>query len=571
MNRTVSSPKFKSWLIRAAQCSFSLLFLLLALLPVLSHAQTAVSCDSLAQLALPNTTITMAQVVDAGQFKMPARGGQGGPGAPAGQAGPGGAQNAPGGQAAPAGQARPAGAPGGEGSPAGGPGVAGGGPTGQSPAALMPAFCRVAATLKPSSDSDIKIEVWLPVSGWNGKFVGIGNGGTAGSIPYGSMMAPLSQGYALAATDTGHTGNNADFAVGHPEKMIDYSYRADHEMTVQAKAIVAKFFGKPASSSIWVGCSLGGVEALIEAKRYPKDYDGIVAGAPPNPLPLFNAEQIWGAWLSLNHPEGAIPSAKFAFVHQAALKACGTPVGLAQGIIEDPERCVFNPDVMLCKGDDAPDCLTAPQVERLKLLYRGPVDPRTNEVIFPGPSVGAENDFAMYSNQPVQPPIDLYRYMVYQDPKWDWKTLDYAASVDKARKEVMPLLGVDADLSAYLNGGGKLMFYIGWTEGHNANDLIKYYKNVVKSAPGKAGSVRLFANPGMNHCGGGSGCDTFEKLGTMDQWLASGKAPEVILSSKVQAGKTIRTRPLCAYPAIAKYKGTGSMDEAASFDCVVPK
>jgi feruloyl esterase len=411
------------------------------------------------------------------------------------------------------------------------------------------------------------MEVWLPTSGWNGKFVGVGNFGTAGSLQYQFMVDPLKQGYALAANDTGHQGGSGEFAIGHPEKMIDYAYRADHEMTLKAKDIVAKFYGKPASESIWIGCSLGGVEALIEAKRYPNDYDAIIAGAPPNPLTLFNAEQIWGGWLNLNHPEGTIPREKFAMIHQAVLKTCAGPAGLAQGFVDDPEHCSFKPDSLLCKGADGPDCLTAPQVERLRQLYQGPVDPRTGKVIFPGPALGAESEIA--STTPVGPAVALYQDFVYQDPKWDWKTLDYAASVDKAEQTVDPLLRVNAeDMKTFLQHG-KLMLYVGWTEGHNGNELATFYKNALKDAgPKAANNIRLFLVPGMNHCGGGMGCDTFEKLGVADQWLQTGKAPNEILSSKVVNGQTIRTRPLCAYPAIAKYRGTGSMDEADSFICV---
>jgi feruloyl esterase len=397
----------------------------------------------------------------------------------------------------------------------------------------------------------------------------VANFGTGGSIQYANMAMVLRSGYALAANDTGHQGSDASFAVGHPEKLIDYGYRADHEMTVKAKQVVAKFYGKPASRSLWIGCSLGGVEALIEAKRYPEDYDGIVAGAPPNPFPLFNAEQIWPAWLNARHPEGSIPKEKSSAIHQAVLNTCGTPVGLAQGFIEDPEHCDFKPETLLCKGADAPDCLTALQVERLRQLYQGPVDPRTGKVIFPGPAPGGEGDVS--ATNPVRAAVDLYKYMVYQDASWDWKNFDYASSVDKARQVMNPLIAVDDNLNRFLQRGGKLMLYIGWTEGHNANELAAYYERVVKNAgPAKANNVRLFLVPGMNHCGGGAGCDTFEKLGIVDQWVDTGKAPEQILSSKVSAGRVVRTRPLCAYPAIARYRGTGNMDDASSFTCAAP-
>jgi len=524
MNFRCNSGVNKSWM-RVSERMLGIVFALLIaffIKPVFaqsSNPPSASSCQSLSNLSLSNATITMAQSYASGEFNLPTAS-QGGFGA-------------------------------------------------QPEIGPIRAFCRVALTLKPSSDSDIRMEVWLPTSGWNGKFVGVANFGTGGSLQYQSMLDPLTKGYALAANDTGHQGSGGSFAIGHPEKLIDYAYRADHEMTVQAKAVVAKFYGKPASRSIWIGCSLGGVEALIEAKRYPEDYDGIVAGAPPNPFPLFNAMQIWGAWLNLNHPESNIPASKVDMIHQAALKACGSPAGLAQGFIEDPEHCTFKPESLLCKSADAADCLTAPQVERLKQLYAGPTDPRTGKVIFPGPAVGAENELNIASTKPVQPPVDLYQSFVYQDPNWDWKNFDFAASVDKAKKALDGLITVDSDLNAFLNRGGKLMLYVGWTEGHNGNDLARYYKEVVKNAgPAKANSVRLFLVPGMNHCGGGMGCDTFEKIGVVDQWIETGKAPEEILSSKMKDGKTIRTRPLCAYPAIAKYKGTGSMDDAHSFECV---
>jgi feruloyl esterase len=490
-----------------------------------ARAQSAASvssCQALTSLKLPDATVTLAQSYGAGEFKIPAA-----------EAGPGGA--------------------------------------GDQADAPLPAMCRVAVTLTPSSDSDIKMEVWLPLSGWNGRFVGVANFGTGGVLQYRNMIPPFNSGYALAANDTGHTGGGALFAVGHPQKMIDYAYRADHEMTLKAKQIIAAFYGRAPSRSIWVGCSLGGVEGLIEAKRYPQDYDGIVAGAPPNPFPLFNAEQIWGAWLNFHHPEGSIPASKFAMVHQAALQACATPVGLAQGFIEDPEHCRFDPGRLLCKSGDGADCLTAAQLDRLRQLYEGPRDPRTHQVLFPGPAVGAENEFEMSADQPVPPAVDLYRYMVYQDPKWDWRAMDYATSVDKAIKDLNPLLVVDANLNSFLDRGGKLMLYVGWTEGHNANELARYYKDVIKNAgPVKANNVRLFLVPGMNHCGGGMGCDTFEKVGVVDHWLQSAQAPDQIIASKLSGGRTVRTRPLCAYPAVARYKGMGSMDEAGSFECARP-
>ena len=514
-----------------------------------SAATAQESCAQLAKLAIPEGTITLAQAYGAGEFKIPeaARPAQPPNGAPG------------------------AGAPGGKPPSGVGPGAFGGPGGGPQTSGPIPAFCRVAATLRPTSDSDIKIEVWLPLDGWNGKFVGEGNMGWAGAIPYRNLVSPLQSGYAVAGTDTGHEGNSGAFLIGHPEKMIDYAYRADHEMTLRAKAIVKAYYGKAPKHAYWVGCSLGGEEALQEARRYPTDYDGIVAGAPVNPLSRLNAAQLWPAWVNAKYPQEHIPAEKFVMVHEAALKACAGPVGRKEGFIENPEACHFDTATLLCQGADGPDCLTAPQVDMLNKLYRGPVNPRTGEQIFPGMPVGGELQWAADDGgaKPIGVAIDLYKYAVFQDPNWDWKTMDYDKDIEKAVKVVDPLLYADPNLTEFLKHGGKLMMYIGWSEYHNADDLRKYYDTVLKNAPGEQDSVRLFQVAGMGHCAGGPGCDTFEKLETIDTWVEGGKAPDQVMASKVVDGKTVRQRPQCAYPATAVYDGAGNMDDPASFACKV--
>jgi feruloyl esterase len=488
----------------------------------------AVSCEGLAKLVVPDAAITMAQPVAAGEFKIPP-----------GSRGP-----------------------------------------GQSPAAVLPqtpAFCRVAATLKPSRDSDIKMEVWLPVSGWNGKFLGVGNGGWAGRISYTGnplgLIDAVQRGYAAANTDTGHDASQTtggSFIPGHPEKLVDYGYRAVHEMTVKAKAIVAAYYGVPPRHSYFIGCSLGGMQAVVEARRFPEDYDGIVAGAPANPMTLFNAAQIWPAWLIDEVPSRFIPDSKYAMIHEAALKACATPVGVNDGLIEEPDRCHFDPQLLLCKAADAPDCLTAPQVDLIRQIYAGPVNPRTREPIFPGPAVGGELQLPRFAGkEPHSNSVNLYTYAVHQDPGWDWRTMDFDGDIALAEKVVDPHMRADSSLEPFVDRGGKLMIYIGWTDYHNPTEIVSYYDSVLeKVGAGKGrGSIRLFVVPGMDHCGGGKGCDTFEKLGPMEQWVEDGKAPEQILASKVTDGKTIRTRPLCAHPKVARYKGTGDIDDAQNFVC----
>jgi feruloyl esterase len=515
------------------------------LLAVFASSQQAAtadkSCENLARLALPQTTITIAQVVAAGEFKMPV-------------------PNRPAGAVAPPGGAAPGRQEAGAAGPGGGPG--------SQPIPANPEFCRVAATLKPTADSDIKIEVWLPASGWNGKFLGVGNSGLGGSIQYRNMITPLLSGYAAASNSTGHDGDNLSFIPGHPEKFIDYAYRADHEMTVKAKAMIKAFYGTDPRHSYWVGCSLGGVEALTEANRYPEDYDGIVAGSPVNPLTHFNAMQMWAAWLNLKFPDATIPGSKISMINQAAIKACAGPAGLKQSFIDDPLSCHFDPDTLLCKGADAPDCLTAPQVDFLRKLYAGPVNPRTGEAIFPGYAPGTETLLGSDGGaHPIKVAVELYMNAVYQDPNWDWKTMDFDTDIDKANKVAAPIIDVPPDFKAYLDHGGKLMMYVGGAEQLNARYVVNFYETALKKSPDKKDSVRLFVNPGVGHCGGGTGCDTFEKLETIDKWVESGKAPGQLLSSKVSGGKTLRTRPLCAYPTVATYKGTGDLDDAASYSC----
>jgi len=533
-------------------------------------AAPAASCEALAKLTLPNTTITMAQVVQPGEFKMPAQQGMGGSpqGAQGGSGGQGGAdgasaQGATGAQGGSVGQQ----------ASTGGQGGPGGGGQQQIDTSKMPAFCRVAVTSKPSSDSNIKIEVWLPVSGWNGKFYAVGNGGWGGSIPYRGMVEGIEANYATAGTDTGHDVGDGSFIPGHPEKFIDYGYRADHEMTLRAKEIIKAYLKNDPKYSYWIGCSLGGMEALVEADRYPADYDAIIAGAPMNPMSMFNAEQIWNGWLALKFPDAIIPNAKFAVMHEAVMKACATPIGQKQGFVEDPGSCKWDPASLLCKNGDAPDCLTAAQVETAHKIYEGPVNPRTGEHIFPGIPLGLEGELAqrgMSGESKIA--TNLYRYAAYQDPNWDWTTMDYDTAITKARTVVDPVMRAGNNLNAFLNRGGKLLMHGGWAEMRNGSELAQYYQDVMRNAgESKADQVRLFLIPGMGHCGGGAGPNQFDKLTTLDDWVTSGKAPDQIVMSKSSGGQVIRTRPACAWPAVAMYKGTGSEDDAGSYTCKKPQ
>ncbi|MFT8711386.1 tannase/feruloyl esterase family alpha/beta hydrolase [Komagataeibacter rhaeticus] len=441
--------------------------------------------------------------------------------------------------------------------------------------AANPAFCRVAATLRPSPDSQIRTEIWLPLSGWNGKLLGVGNFGWAGSLMYYGMATGVAEGYAVASTDTGHDsatpeGQGGRFTLGHPEKMIDYAYRADHLMTVTARKLVRAFYGKKPAHAYWIGCSLGGLEGLIEAKRYPEDYDGIVAGAPPNPIVNFNAEQLWSGWMSYHDPALRVSRDKFHLLNAAVMNACASPVGKKQGFLDEPDRCAFTPEQLECKGGDTTKCLTANEVRAARNIYQGPVDPQTHQVIFPGPAKGSEDGFSADGRAfPVA--LDLFRYAAFQNPDWDWTTLNWGTDIQEATRRVGPLLHVDDNLTPFLRRGGRLLLYIGWNDGHNPEQLASYYQAVQRNAgPVGADAVRLITIPGMGHCQGGAGCDTFSKLGVIDDWVSHGHAPEQVIAARVENGQVVRTRPLCAWPKVARHDGHGSMDDAASFACVDP-
>jgi feruloyl esterase len=509
---------------RAAACMAGAFFLVSAL----CHAATpAVSCENLAKLALPDTTITMAQPVAAGEFKMPANGM--GPGAP----------------------------------------------QKSIDVSSLPAFCRVAATLKPSSDSNIRIEVWLPMPDWNGKFMGVGGGGWSGNINYERLIDGLRQGYAVANTDSGHDNTKPEeaggrFLPGHPEKLIDYGYRAVHLMTLRSKDITTTFYGSAPKHSYFLGGSRGGYEAITEANRYPADYDGICAGWPANPFVLFNAEQIWPSWLINQKPERLIPQSKYAMIHAEVLKECDELDGVKDGLLENPQACHFDPKVLLCKGADAPDCLTAPQVELLQKTYQGPVNPRTGEVIFPGPPVGDEiaemYRFAMPEPQSVA--LDMFKYVVFQDPNWDWKTMNWDSDIDKALAVTKPVLYTEPNFKAYIDRGGKLMIYSAWINYHNPAQFVDYYKKAVKNvgADKAANSLLLFTIPGVFRPE-----TLFDQANLIDEWVENGKTPYEFTGTYFADGKVLRTRPICAYPKVAQYKGTGSTDEAANFVCAESK
>jgi feruloyl esterase len=453
----------------------------------------------------------------------------------------------------------------------------------------LPPFCRVAAVTKPA----IKFEVWLPLSNWNGKFQGVGNGANAGSISYREMAIALRRGYAVASTDTGHQTENArdgSWAVGHPELIADFGYRSIHLTTLNAKALVRRFYAQPAKYSYFVACSTGGRQSLMEAQRFPDDYDGIIAGAPAANWSQFQTGgHMWVASVLNTDPESYIPAVKLKLLGDAVNAACDGLDGIADGIIADPRKCSFDPATLQClQGKDDAGCLTPKQVIAVRHIWSGS-HTASGELIYPGYMPGAEAasggwDAYMSGTGPGtgnhwEQGMNVLKYIVFQDPGWDLRKYDVERDAAYARRTLGPTFDAfDPDLSRFRDHGGRLLLYHGWNDPSiSPLNTINYYDNVVeflrknghaKDAQLQAEQfVRLFMVPGMLHCGGGPGPNSFDMVGALEQWVEHRQAPERIVASHSTKGVVDRTRPLCAYPKVAVYQGSGSTDLADSFAC----
>jgi feruloyl esterase len=387
------------------------------------------------------------------------------------------------------------------------------------------------------------------------------------------MAEAVRAGYASASTDTGHVGGRGTFALDHPEKLADFSWRSEHEMTVKAKAVIQAFYGSAPRLSYWNGCSTGGRQGLKEAQMFPDDYDGIIAGAPAN----RTAISLWIADAVLKDPASYIPPAKYPIIHQAAINACDNKDGLKDGLIDDPRKCDFDPKVLLCKAGDGAECLTTPQVKAAKQIYSPAINPRTGKQLFASLVAGTELGWGAQAQgpEPSANIYDQYRYVVFKDQNWDWKTFDFdrdAARGDLPENLVMN--ATDPDMTAFFSHGGKLLLYHGWSDPQVPTlNTITYFKSVVDvmgGAPNASKSVRLFLAPGMGHCGGGEGPNAFDKVGALERWVEQGQAPDVLIASHTTGTKVDRTRPLCPYPQVARYTGNGSIDDASNFVCRVP-
>lgn len=440
-----------------------------------------------------------------------------------------------------------------------------------------PAFCRVMAVARPVADSEIHLEVWLPAAdAWNGKFLGTGNGGYSGALGYADMESALRKGYATAGSDTGHAGGDLRFAVGHPEKIEDWGWRAVHVMTGTAKLVVRSYYGRLAAQSYFTGCSTGGHQALTEAQRFPDDYDGIVAGAPGNNRVRLNIGFLW-SWLAL-HKENAdpLPPGKMRLLQEAAVAACDALDGVKDGVIDDPRACHFDPGTLLCKGPENGSCLTASQVAAVRLIYDGARNPRTGERIFSGWARGSETGWpAYFVGQPEPARLDFWRDWVFHDPNWDARTFDFDRDVAFAEAQMASLTAASPDLAGFQKRKGKLVMYNGTADPVvPPGDGIHYYESVQHAMGGQQETgtfFRYFLVPGMGHCGGGPGPNTFDALAALDRWVTEGAAPDRILATHSTAGAVDRTRPLCPYPQVARWNRSGNLADAASYSCAAPR
>ena len=476
----------------------------------------AATCESLKSVSLANVTITTAENVPAGPFVQPGGGG----GAPTQAAEP------------------------------------------------IPAHCRVKLVLKPSSDSNINAELWLPAANWNGKFMAVGNGGFGGAIQgYGDMQVALRRGYATAGNDTGHTaadGPGGMFGLGHPEKIVDFSHRAMHEMTLTAKRLIDEFYGKAPQFSYYKGCSTGGRQGVMAAQRFPEDFDGIIAGALANRHIHQHTAGVARSIELARHPEGAIPAKKAEMVSKALLNACDT---YKEGFVNNPRACSFDFSKLACSGEDTENCLTAAQLKTVETFYGG-VKNSKGELIFSGQALS--NPLPALSPPTDVPPVGTTRFAsgAFRTRSTTGARSISIATCRSSMRRSASWMPTDPDLTRFKARGGKLVLYAGWGDtGITPENTVAYYDSVVDKMGKKQDVARLFMVPGMGHCRGGVGPNTFDTIGTLEAWREKGTTPTEITAFNPQSGLS---RPLCAYPQFAKYTGTGNMKDAANWKCTAP-
>jgi tannase/feruloyl esterase len=455
-----------------------------------------------------------------------------------------------------------------------------------------PEHCRVSGQILP----EIRFEVDLPAS-WNRRFYMFGNGGFAGE-PFeappriAQRNLALQRGFAVASTNTGHDAASeplATFATNR-QKLIDFGFRSVHATAETAKELIRSYYKDAQSQSYFDGCSTGGRQGLISAQRFPEDFDGILVGAPILDL---SGTMISGVWIARALAEAPIPSAKLKTLAERVYARCDEKDGLKDGLIDDPRQCDFLPsrDLPKCSADsDGPECFTAKQIAALEQIYADvrsqgkpifPGWPVSGEVDGPNPFIGGSNvhgpgwvPWLINDNGPtysVEYTETFFRYMAFPEPDPKFDLAHFNFDKDPARmtwiRQVMD--ATDTDLSRFQSRGGKIIMYHGWADpALNPRMSVEYYKKVADRMGSTTNNFfRLFMVPGMFHCGAGVGVSRFDAMTPLVTWVEKGVEPDHITGTKFVEGKTVRTRPLCPYPQVAKYKGTGSTDDGVNFAC----
>jgi feruloyl esterase len=504
----------------------SLFALLIGSLHAQAPGQRADSCAALTRVSLTHVTITSATFVAAGALPPPARGG--GAGAAA------------------------------------------------SPFADLPAVCRVVATLKPSADSDIKMELWLPAT-WNGKFKGTGNGGLGGGagVNVNALAAGVRRGYATAGHNTGHDGDSS-YALEHPEKIKDFGYRATHEMTVTSKALIRAFYGKGPSLSYMAEGGGGTIAALSSAQRYPDDYDTIAVTGMSSYLTRHTFGQMWIWQATHKNAASFLTPDHYRVLHDAVLASCDALDGLKDGVVGDPLGCHFDPVTVQCKQGVTVNCLAPPQVEAARRIYQGPKHARSGAELYSPLFPGSELGWAQLAggDQPLGIPVEFFKFYVLRDPLWDYQArpINYDSDVAASdRPEIQPVNAVDPDLRRFFARGGKLLLVDGWSDTSVPPKVAINYFNRVMATVGERQareSMRFFMVPGMGHGPGTGGAENFnfDALSLIEQWKEHNLAPDQLQVAHFKDGKQVGARLVCQYPRIAFYRG-GDSEDPASFEC----
>jgi len=526
--------------------------LLISFVSVDAMPAAAATCADLARLALPDTTVTAAEPVAAGTYTAP----------------------------------------------------------GGVVLTNLPAFCRIAATLTPTSDSNIQIEVWMPYSGWNRRYLGVGNGGIGGSFQYRILAWYIALNYAIAQTDMGTSPAATDplggrVLTGHPEKQIDYATRSTNLMTLRSKQIIDAFYGEPAKHSYFVGCSTGGGQALHEALQFPGDYDGIIAGAPAIMNTTHQAAgHVWDYDAFNSSPVNITVDQRTAMTAAIVKQCVSKDGGLSlDNFLTDPRDCHWDPAALQCTGgtSDAATCLTAPQVAAMRKYFEGPINPRTGERIYAGRMRGSESENVQIFPVGRSASTGSSTYWVFGND-FDWLTFDFDRDMDIFDDAMAARLNANtADLEEFKSHGGKLILTHGFADSQVATlNTVAYYERLIASHTGEGRQeggeqkealrrtqefARLFLFPGVGHCAGGAGPDSAEgdlvppptpkidriALDALAQWVERGIAPGRIIAYHVANGVQDFSRPVCPYPALPRYSGVGDTTKASSFVCVADK